>query len=164
MVQVFYRAMLFLSVTQPRESEHWRKFTALTSSRIIIHWPRPFLIHCRATKGRASAAASRLLLPPPRRICNRRYLFVCLSVCEQLCAKTSERICMKFSGKVWQWFSEQMIKFWWRSRSRIHFATVAELCIVPVLLVYIVIIAYHSPPLPPNRHHRSNDDCMAGKR
>jgi len=148
MVQVFYRAMPFLSVTQPRESEHWRKFTALTSSRIIIHCSRPFLIHCQATKGRASAAASRLLLPPLRRICIRRCLFVCLSVCEQLCAKTSERMCMKFSGKVWQWASEQRIKFWSRSGSRIHFATLGELCTVPVLLVYIVIIAYHCPPSP----------------
>ena len=27
-------------------------------------------------------------------------LFVCLFLCEQLCAKTSERICTKFSGNV----------------------------------------------------------------
>jgi len=45
------------------------------------------------------------LLPPPRRIYNRRCLFfvclsVCLYVCYQLCAKTSERICMIFSEKV----------------------------------------------------------------
>jgi len=37
----------------------------------------------------------RLLLPPPRRSCNRR----CLSVCK-ICAKTYKRICMEFSGKV----------------------------------------------------------------
>jgi len=40
----------------------------------------------------------------------------------------------------WQWANEQMIKFWWRSRSRIQIATLvrhalAEVCTVPVLLV-----------------------------
>jgi len=42
------------------------------------------------------------LLPPPREICNRHGLFVCLSVYLYVsnCGKTSERICMKFSGTV----------------------------------------------------------------
>jgi len=52
----------------------------------------------------------------------------------------------------WQWASEQMIKFWWRSESginiririRIRIATLvrrtlAEVCTVPVLLVSYVI-------------------------
>jgi len=41
-------------------------------------------------------------LPPPRRICNCRRLFVCLFVCLFVsnCAKTSERICMKCPQKV----------------------------------------------------------------
>jgi len=39
-----------------------------------------------------------------------------------------------------QWASEQMFKFWWRSGSRIHIATLvrralAEACTVPMLLV-----------------------------
>jgi len=40
-----------------------------------------------------------LLIPPPRRLCNRRRWFVCLSV-SNFAQKTSKRICMKFSGKV----------------------------------------------------------------
>ena len=44
-------------------------------------------------------------------------LSVCLSVCLSACPlatlpKTSKRICMK-----WQWATEQMITFWWRSGS-----------------------------------------------
>jgi len=42
----------------------------------------------------------------------------------------------------WQWANEQMIKFWWRSRSRIPICivtlvrcTLAEVCTVPVLLI-----------------------------
>jgi len=48
-------------------------------------------------------------------MCNRR----CLFVCSKLCAKTYERICIKLLGKIgiWQWASEQMGKFWWRSGS-----------------------------------------------
>jgi len=41
------------------------------------------------------------LLLTPRRICNRRWSFLCLSVCLLATLRqTSERICMKFSGKV----------------------------------------------------------------
>ena len=36
-------------------------------------------------------------LPTPRRLC---FVVVCLSVGQQLCAKTPKHICMKFSGKV----------------------------------------------------------------
>jgi len=41
-----------------------------------------------------------VLLPPPRKICNRRCLSVCLFVCSQLCAKTAQWICIKFSERV----------------------------------------------------------------
>ena len=46
--------------------------------------------------GLGSPYTPRLSLPPPRRICFRRCLFVCLFVCWQLFARTSERIYMKF--------------------------------------------------------------------
>jgi len=52
-------------------------------------------------------------LPPPRRISNRR----CLFVCQQLCTKTSEGICMKFSRKVSNGPMTQTIKFWWQFSS-----------------------------------------------
>jgi len=67
---------------------------------------------------------------------------VCLSVC--LATETSERICMKFSGKVGNGPMNKMIKFWWRSgsriRKRIRIAilvrrALAEVCTAPVLLV-----------------------------
>jgi len=45
----------------------------------------------------STASYLQLLLPPPRRICNRRCLFVCLSV-SNFAQKLG--ICMKFSGKV----------------------------------------------------------------
>jgi len=40
----------------------------------------------------------------------------------------------------WQWANEQMITFWWQSRSRIHITTLvrralAQVCTVPVVLV-----------------------------
>jgi len=50
----------------------------------------------------------------------------------------------------WQWASEQMIKFWWQSRSQIWIRIVtlvrrafAEVCTVPVLLInaYFVLCA-----------------------
>ena len=65
-------------------------------------WPLEFL--CRTP-----FAAK--LLPPPRRICNRRCLFVCLFDCYQLCTKTSERICMKFLGKVGNWPLNKLLNF-----------------------------------------------------
>jgi len=56
-----------------------------------------------------------LLLPPPRRICNRRCRSVYLSV-SNFAQKTCERICMKCSEKVGNKpCSEQTVKFWWRS-------------------------------------------------
>jgi len=48
---------------------------------------------------------NRVYLPPSRRTCVRRCLFVCLFVSTSA-QKTSERICVKFSGKV-----EQLVKF-----------------------------------------------------
>jgi len=49
---------------------------------------------------------------------------------------------MKFFREFWKWASEHVIKFWWRSGSRIwiHIAVLVrcawtEVCTVPVLLV-----------------------------
>ena len=64
----------------------------------------------------------RSLLPPPRRICNRRCFFGCLFVCllVSLLAtlhKTSERICMKFSGEVGNGLVNKWSNFYDGSRS-----------------------------------------------
>jgi len=57
---------------------------------------------------------------------------------------------MKFPGKVGKWANEQMVKFWWRSRTDLpdggtDIATLvrralAEVYTVPVLLVITIII------------------------
>jgi len=54
---------------------------------------------CTPGREPRNVAASKLdfLLPPPRRLCFRHCLSVCLL---QLCTKTSKQICMKYSGKV----------------------------------------------------------------
>ena len=55
---------------------------------------------------------SHSLLPPPRRLCNRRCLFVCL--CVSLLAtlrKNFERICVKFSEKVGNWPMKKKLYF-----------------------------------------------------
>jgi len=49
----------------------------------------------------------------------------------------------------WQWANEQMITFWWRSESWIRIATqvrraLAEVCTVPVLLVYCLLNTLNS--------------------
>ena len=55
-----------------------------------------------------------ILLPPPRRICNRHcasvYLFATLR-------KNFETDLHEIFRECWQWVNEQMIKFWWRSVS-----------------------------------------------
>jgi len=56
----------------------------------------------------------------------------------------------------WQWASEQVIKFWWRSGSRIRIATLirralAEVCTVPVLLVLQICFVSRCIILPPLR-------------
>jgi len=38
-------------------------------------------------------------------------LFVCLFVCERLCAETSERICVKFSRKVGSGAMNKLLNF-----------------------------------------------------
>jgi len=83
------------------------------------------------------------ILPPPRRICNRRCLSVCLSPC--LLATLRKNFWTdlhEIFREGWQWVSEQMIKFWWRSESRILIWTailvrraMAEVCTVAVLLL-----------------------------
>jgi len=58
---------------------------------------------------RSSVCGLWVFLPPPRRICNRR----CLSVC--LLATLLKNL-QEIFRKGWQWASEQTVKFWWRSR------------------------------------------------
>ena len=81
--------------------------------------------------------------PPPRRICFRR----CSSVCLLASLRKNFRTDLhEIFREGWQWASEQIVKFWWRSgspiciRIRIRIATLvrralAEVCTVPVLLV-----------------------------
>ena len=74
----------------------------------------------------------RALLPQPRSTCNRR----CLAT---LC-KNVQTDLHEIFREGWQWASEQTIKFWWRSSSRICSMTLlrhalAEVYTVPVLLV-----------------------------
>jgi len=87
------------------------------------------------------------LLPPPRRICNRRCLFVCLSVCLLATLRKNFKTDLhEMCREGWQWISKQMIKFWWRSRSGIRIwiciatlvrRALAEVCTLPVLLIII---------------------------
>ena len=81
-----------------------------------------------------------VLLSPPRRICNRHCFSVCLSVSNFVQKLLTDLHEIFREG--WQWASEQMIKFWWRSRSQIPIWITAlvrralvEVCTVPVLLV-----------------------------
>jgi len=53
------------------------------------------------------------LLPPPRRSCFRRCLFVCLSV-SNFVQELPNGFALTFTE---DWTNEQMIKFWWRSGS-----------------------------------------------
>jgi len=55
------------------------------------------------------------LLPPPRRLCFRRCLFVFCSLATL--RKNFGTDLHEIFRKGWQWANEQMIKFWWRSRS-----------------------------------------------
>jgi len=66
--------------------------------------------------GSFSEARSQFL-PPPRRTCSRRCLFVCSLA--TLFKKTSQRICMQFSGKVgngpmnkWSNFGGDLVTVW----------------------------------------------------
>ena len=52
--------------------------------------------------------------PPPRRICNRRCLFVCLLATLHKNFPTDLHDILR---EGWQWANEQMIRFWWRSGS-----------------------------------------------
>jgi len=86
-------------------------------------------------------------LPLPR-IIYVSSLFVCLFVC--LWATLHKNFWTdlhKIFREGWQWASEQMIKFWWRSRSQIRIRvttlvrrTLAEVCTVAVLLVIFAIL------------------------
>jgi len=55
-----------------------------------------------------------LYLPPPRRLCCRR----CLSVCLLETSRRNSRTDLpEFFREYCQWANEKMIKFWWRSGS-----------------------------------------------
>jgi len=88
-----------------------------------------------------------------RWICNCRCLSLCLSVSNF--AQKLQTDLHEIFREGWQWASEQMIKFWWWSRSWIGIRIriwiciwvrivtlvrrgLAEVCTVPVLLVYCV--------------------------
>jgi len=101
-----------------------------------------------------------VLLPPPRRICNRRCLFVCLFVSLSVCLLATLRKKLRTDlheifKEGWQRANEQMIKFWWQSGSRIRIGiririgrrvrrALAEVCTVPVLLD-VVALCVHIP-------------------
>jgi len=90
------------------------------------------------------------LLPPPRRICFRHCLSVCLFVSNFV--KKFRTDLHEIYKEGWQWASEQMVKFLWQSGSRIWIRigivtlirhALVEVCTVPVLLVNNnVIIVY----------------------
>ena len=87
----------------------------------------------------------------------------CLSVC--LLATNFQTDLHEIFREGWQWAKEQMIKFWWQSRSRIRIRiririrfciatlvrrALAEVCTVPVLLVFsalqtsqLAVFTYH---------------------
>jgi len=80
-----------------------------------------------------------VLLLKPRRICNRRCLSVCLSVCLLATLRKNFRTDLhEIFRDGWQWANEQMVKFWWRSGSRIRIqiriATLARCALAEVCL------------------------------
>jgi len=77
-----------------------------------------------------------------RYVRNRRCLFVCLLATLR---KSFWTDLYEIFREGWQWASEQMVRFWWRSGSRTRIATLvrralAEVCTVPVFLVIIIIV------------------------
>ena len=54
------------------------------------------------------------LLPPPRRICNRRCLSECLLATMRKNVRTDLH---EIATEGWQWATEQKTKFWWRCGS-----------------------------------------------
>ena len=87
-------------------------------------------------------------LHPPRSLGGYVIVVVCfsvyLSVCLSVCLSVSSFV-QKLFREGRQWANEQMIKFWWRTRSRIRIRittlvrhALAEVRTVPVLLLYYV--------------------------
>jgi len=82
-----------------------------------------------------------------RYLCQGGYvIIVCMSVCLLAVHKNVQMDLHEIFREGWQWVNEQTIKFWWRSGSRIRIRIVtlvkralAEVCTVPVLLVYYYI-------------------------
>ena len=89
---------------------------------IRIHTYDTYIIGCpschptNSVKLALSEIFKQDLLPPPRRICNRHCLFVCLlATLRKNFQKHLHEIFRE--GEGWQWASEQMTKFWWQSGS-----------------------------------------------
>jgi len=75
------------------------------------------------------------LLPPPKRLCFHRCLFVCLSVCLFVCLLASLPKNFRTDlHEVWQWANEQMT--WIRIETLVRRALV-EVCVVPFFLIYL---------------------------
>ena len=110
-----------------------------------------------------------LWLPPPRRICFHRCLSVCLFVCLLLATlrKKFQTDLHEIFREGWQWANEQMIKFWWQSRSgiwiRIRIWIWIWIRIVTLVTHALVEVCTVVTPFPSNRHHRSSGDCLKGK-
>ena len=107
-------------------------------------------------------------LPPPRRICNRRCLFVCLPV-SSFAQKLPNGFAWNFQGRL-AIGQRTNPKFWWRSgwriRIRIRIATLvrralAEICIVVLLVLSVSLtsmscIRSHSVGKSLKSHCRNN--------
>ena len=84
-----------------------------------------------------------IITSPSSRICNRRYLFVCLFVYLLATLRKNFRTDLHdIFRESLQWANEQVVKFRCRSGSRNRMATLVrraltEVCTVPVLLVII---------------------------
>jgi len=121
-------------VTKPTASKHLRKLKALTPTRVNHPPVHPFFIYypgtglseggamlslCHLSGSRGTSLTGRwtlLLLPPPRRLCFRRCLFVCLLATLHKNFQTDLREI--FQGRLATgWWT--MIKFRWQFGSRI---------------------------------------------
>jgi len=113
-----------------------------------------------------------VIIPPPRRICNGRCLYVCLSVCLlPTLRKYFWTDLQELFKEGWQGPMKKTIKFWWRSGSRIRIATLvrralAEVCTVPVLLVMhvfdlILLVGWCGLMRKPSSERQNHGDATA---
>jgi len=123
----------------------WCHFYSITSCFVKIQIGLTFLMSaypdCPGKKG-VKWVCVYLLLPPPRKIRNPRCSFVCLLATFR---KNFQTDLHEIFRECWQWANEQMVKFWWRSGSRIRITllvrrALAEVCTVPVLLFKLLLL------------------------